>query len=122
MGGGHERVIHRNIGGEAGVAALATFDAAKAQCFLQTDREKLLAVVEAGFGDLEPFNKAVCQLLGQSPPKRARLMSLSLSSLGGTHPKIAPKQKTRREERKSGDETVEGEESSSTPPSMPPSS
>ena len=29
----------------------ATFDAAKAQCFLARDREHLLAVIEAGFGD-----------------------------------------------------------------------
>ena len=34
----------------------ATFDAAKAQCFLAKDREHLLAVIEAGFGDFYDFN------------------------------------------------------------------
>ena len=31
---------------------------------LNRDREKLLAVVESGFGDLPPFNRAVRDLLG----------------------------------------------------------
>ncbi len=34
----------------------ATFDAAKAQCFLPKDKHRLLAVVEAGFGSFEGFN------------------------------------------------------------------
>ena len=34
----------------------ATFDAGKAQCFLASDREHLLAVIEAGFGDFYDFN------------------------------------------------------------------
>ena len=35
----------------------ATFDAAKAQCFLASDRERLLAVIEASFGDFTGFNR-----------------------------------------------------------------
>ena len=35
----------------------ATFDAAKAECFLPKDKHRLLAIVEAGFGDFEEFNK-----------------------------------------------------------------
>ena len=35
----------------------ATFDAAKAQCFLTRDREHLLAVIKAGFGDCTGFNR-----------------------------------------------------------------
>ena len=35
----------------------ATFDAAKAQCFLTSDREHLLAVIESGFGDCTGFNR-----------------------------------------------------------------
>ena len=34
----------------------ATFNAAKAQCFLPKDKHRLLAVVEAGFGSFEGFN------------------------------------------------------------------
>ena len=38
---------------------LATFDAAKAQCFKQADRQRLLAVIEAGFGNFDEFNQSV---------------------------------------------------------------
>ena len=38
----------------------ATFDAAKAQCFLAKDREHLLAVIEASFGD---FNRVARNIL-----------------------------------------------------------
>ena len=37
----------------------ATFDAAKAECFLPKDKHRLLAVVEAGFGDFKVFNQRV---------------------------------------------------------------
>ena len=40
-------------------AKLASFDAAKAACFLENDRRCLLAVVEAGFGSFEGFNKTM---------------------------------------------------------------
>ena len=40
-------------------AQLATFNAAKAQCFKQEDRQRLLAVIEAGFGNFDEFNKGV---------------------------------------------------------------
>ena len=35
---------------------LASFDAEKAECFLERDRQRLLAVVEAGFGNFKDFN------------------------------------------------------------------
>ena len=41
----------------------ATFNAGKAQCFLASDREHLLAVIEAGFGDFYDFNRAARNLL-----------------------------------------------------------
>ena len=41
----------------------ATFDAGKAQCFLASDREHLLAVIEAAFGDFDDFNRAARNLL-----------------------------------------------------------
>ena len=65
MGGAEERIeIHliANPDEEQVKARLllmkqfATFDAAKAQCFLARDREHLLAVIEAGFGDFHDFN------------------------------------------------------------------
>lgn len=36
---------------------LSTFDAAKAQCFLDKDRQHLLAVIESTFGTFTAFNK-----------------------------------------------------------------
>ena len=41
----------------------ATFDAGKAQCFLAKDREHLLAVIEASFGDFNDFNRIARSLL-----------------------------------------------------------
>ena len=43
----------------------ATFDAAKAQCFLARDRDRLLAVIEASFGDFYDFNRVVRKLFAK---------------------------------------------------------
>ena len=68
MGGAKERIELRLISnpGQNQAAAkrelaaqLATFNAAKAECFKQEDRQKLLAVIEAGFGDFQDFNQDV---------------------------------------------------------------
>ena len=68
---------------------LAKFDAGQAQCFLDRDRQKLWAVIEASFGTFEPFNRIVrgifAEQLGQSTREptgaiewtRARLPSVS---------------------------------------------
>ena len=62
MGGTRERISVVEL--EAGVGtALAKFDGAKANCFLPKDKQKLLAVIEAGFGDMAPFNKVVRKIL-----------------------------------------------------------
>ena len=39
--------------------ALNRFDAAEAQCFLKDDQERLLAIIEAGFGSLSPFSALI---------------------------------------------------------------
>ena len=39
--------------------ALNRFDAATAKCYREGDRQRLLAVVEAGFGDFDGFNRIV---------------------------------------------------------------
>jgi hypothetical protein len=61
MGGERERMVAKPLA--AGCAdlyrSLYQFDARKAQCFLQSDREKLIAVIEASFGHLGPFNEIV---------------------------------------------------------------
>lgn len=79
MGGKSDRVALRPLGGFSG---FARFDAAKANCFLPKDKHKLLAVIEAGFGDLRSFNVAVRKMLSPTsaagavnvPPVQERMM------------------------------------------------
>ena len=68
MGGERERIeltLITNPGQNQAAAKrelatqLGTFNASKAQCFKQEDRQRLLAVIEAGFGDFDEFNKGV---------------------------------------------------------------
>ena len=65
MGGSHERIeidLIANQDKEPELARkelkanFASFDAEKAECFLERDRQRLLAVVEAGFGNFKDFN------------------------------------------------------------------
>ena len=62
MGGERERITVRELVDDAR-SGLAAFDAARAQCFLPKDKHKLLSVIEAGFGDLRPFNRVVRAIL-----------------------------------------------------------
>ena len=59
----------------------ATFNAGKAQCFLASDREHLLAVIEAGFGDFYDFNRLARNLLASrlhNPPFPLASQSISV--------------------------------------------
>jgi hypothetical protein len=58
MGGEREAMVVKPLDADAGLS-LNQFDSAKAQCFLEEDREKLLAIVEASFGTFGPFNEIV---------------------------------------------------------------
>ena len=63
--------------GEGVRESLSRFDASKARCFLSKDRHHLLAVMEAGFGDLQPFNRVVRRLLKErTVDRRARPWAL----------------------------------------------
>ena len=60
MGGEREAILTFELGDDPETRlALGKFDAAKAKCFLNKDRERLLAVIEAGYGDLGSFSKIV---------------------------------------------------------------
>lgn len=48
------------------------FDANKCHCFLETDRQRLLAVVETGFGNLRRFGHTV-----KSSLRRCKRMTMS---------------------------------------------
>ena len=72
VGGDQERVeIHLNANPNEDqtesrrllTEQFATFNAGKARCFLASDREHLLAVIEAGFGDFNDFNRVARNLL-----------------------------------------------------------
>ena len=56
MGGERERIRVMELGGVDVRVALNRFRAQEAKCFLKEDQERLLAVVESGFGSLQPFN------------------------------------------------------------------
>ena len=69
----------------------AHFDAAKAQCFLPKDKHRLLAVVEAGFGDFEEFNVKVRTAFAerlQAPPKRRALRMVRALSKKWAQPRF----------------------------------
>ena len=57
------------------------FNAAKAQCFKVEDRERLLAVIEAGFGDFKEFNALVRDVF-KSRLEKSRLGTQEIQSAG----------------------------------------
>ena len=62
-------------------AQFAAFDAAKAQCFLDRDRQRLLAVVEAGFGDFKEFNTRVRAIFAARVVSRQPTVMLAIPSV-----------------------------------------
>ena len=70
------------------VLHLSHFDAAKAQCRYDRDRQRLLAVIEASFGTAAPFNQLVLEVLNKRvlgvkdassrSPSRLRRLSQSM--------------------------------------------
>lgn len=69
--------------------SLARFDAAKAQCYLDRDKQKLLAVIEASFGTTVQFDDIVHELLDEhvlGTKTRRRSVAKSISSLGSRKP------------------------------------
>ena len=69
MGGTRDELTFLQVGEADARSQLGGFDASKAQCFLKRDREKLLAVIEAGFGDLYAFNSMVHGLFPEGKSK-----------------------------------------------------
>ena len=57
----------------------ATFDAGKAKCFLASDREHLLAVIETGFGDFDDFNRVARNLFASRVHRMSSSAALPLS-------------------------------------------
>ena len=60
MGGTRADIVVKLLDETTDLAqSLARFDAGKAKCFLDRDKQKLWAVIEASFGTFHPFNKLV---------------------------------------------------------------
>ena len=59
MGGDRSQVQMRALEGEDVERALANTDASKANCFIDRDRQHLLAIIETGFGDASRFNRVL---------------------------------------------------------------
>jgi hypothetical protein len=45
---------------------LSQFDAAKARCFYDGDRQRLLGAIEAVFGTADPFNRLIREMFAES--------------------------------------------------------
>ena len=65
----------------------ATFNAGKAQYFLASDREHLLAMIEAGFGDFDDFNRVARNLLASRLHDE---LSITSRSLGTRRSRVSP--------------------------------
>ena len=60
MGGTRDSMVVKLLDATGDLATrLTNFDAGKAKCFLDADRQRLWAVIEASFGTFDPFNKLV---------------------------------------------------------------
>ena len=88
MGAGTDRITMKQIQVDAGemqkgdrrgsfsADLLDEFDARNAQCYLREDQERLLAMVEAGFGDLDSFNEHVRDILKKADTRRGFVTTL----------------------------------------------
>ena len=70
------------LGGVDVRVALNRFRAQEAKCFLKEDQERLLAVVESGFGSLQPFNILIRSIFIDA--RATNLESLVVASSEGT--------------------------------------
>ena len=73
--GSTDRLVVKLLGDTSNLThSLSRFDAAKAQCRYDRDRQRLLAVIEASFGTAAPFNQLVLEVLN------ARVLGLKEAS------------------------------------------
>ena len=78
----------------------AKFDAAKAECYLPEDKHRLLAIVEAGFGDFKVFNQLVRSTFGdrlqdlrRRPPAKRLVQRRRLSLVQPPKARVQPEEK-----------------------------
>ena len=68
MRGSMEDVVVLPIGDIDHRTSMAAFDASKAQCYNVVDRERLLSIIEAGFGGFDEFNGLVRRMVTSAWP------------------------------------------------------
>jgi len=66
MGGTRQRIVVQRLSSSpiAEETRAKRFHAGHADCFKREDKERLLGIVEAGFGTLGPFNHVMSSVLG----------------------------------------------------------
>ena len=70
MGGARESMVVRLLDEQHRFhQQLAAFNAACARCYHDSDRQRLLAVIEAAFGTFEPFNEIVRNVFAEASAK-----------------------------------------------------
>lgn len=64
MGGTRQRIVVQRLSPTVDGTRAKRFHAGHADCFKREDKERLLGIVEAGFGTLAPFNRIMSSVLG----------------------------------------------------------
>ena len=91
MGGAPESILVYRLSLDSKLGkTLGKFDALKAKCYYSRDREKLLAVVEAGFGDVRPFNKQVRHILDANVEATSAALPMAAAGSGGSSSGLPP--------------------------------
>ena len=78
MGGNRDDIKVSLLADDDLALALSRFDASQARCFLDGDRHRLLAVIEASFGTTSPFNTVIRGIFNEklgvvAPPRNSTL-------------------------------------------------
>ena len=78
MDGLREDIVVRLLDGASNFRLhLSRFDAGQARCFLDRDRQKMLAVIEATFGTMAPFNSYVRQMFSVTIDRSCAKLSVA---------------------------------------------
>ena len=70
----------------------------QAQCFVEAERQRLLAIIESAYGEFEPFN-VLCRMVLRRHPSFRKLAPTTTSKrvvdkqngMSRSHPPVAPK-------------------------------